>query len=54
MVLCSPLKMQYRSFTELICADRVPELSGAFKVRDEEDWGELSLGVVQWLQERLT
>lgn len=44
------IQLEYPGFEELLCADRVTDLSGMFKVRDEEDFGQLSLGIVQWLQ----
>lgn len=44
------IQLQYPGFEELLCADRVTDLSGMFKVRDEEDFRQLSLGIVRWLQ----
>lgn len=44
------IQQQYSGFEELICADRVTDLSGMFKVRDEEDLRQPSLRTVQWLQ----
>ena len=47
------IQLQYSGFEELICADRVTDLSGMFKVRDEENLRQLSLRTVQWLQKWL-
>ena len=44
------IQLQYPGFEELLCADRVTDLSGMFKVRDEEGFRQLSLGTVRWLQ----
>lgn len=47
------IQLQYPGFEELLCADRVTDLNlvqGMFKVRDEEDFRQLSLGTVRWLQ----
>lgn len=44
------IQLQYPGFEELLCADRVTDLSGMFKVSDEEDFRQLSLGTVRWLQ----
>lgn len=51
-IAVSAIQLQYSGFEELICADRVTDLSGMFKVRDE-DLRQLSLRTVQWLQKRL-